>query len=57
MPTLTEVQIRAAKPREKPYKLFDKRGWFLLVTRLWRLRYRYAQVEKLLSLGAVCPIY
>ena len=59
MPTLTEVQIRAAKPREKAYKLFDERGLFLLVTpgadsyrgRLWRLRYRYAKVEKLLSLG------
>lgn len=60
MPTLTEVQIRAAKPREKAYKLFDERGLFLLVTpsadsyrgRLWRLRYRYAKVEKLLSLGS-----
>jgi integrase len=59
MPTLTEVQIRAAKPREKPYKLFDERGLFLLINpgadsyrgRLWRLRYRYAKVEKLLSLG------
>lgn len=59
MPTLTEVQIRAAKPREKPYKLFDERGLFLLIApgadsyrgRLWRLRYRYAKVEKLLSLG------
>jgi hypothetical protein len=59
MPALTEVQIRAAKPREKPYKLFDERGLFLLVTpgadsyrgRLWRLRYRYAKVEKLLSLA------
>src|SRR5581483_6387153 len=53
-----EVQIRAAKPREKAYKLFGERG-FLLITpgadsyrgRLWRLRYRYAKVEKLLSLG------
>ena len=59
MPALTELQIRAAKPREKPYKLFDERGLYLLVThsadsyrgRLWRLRYRYAKTEKLLSLG------
>lgn len=56
MPTLHETRIRAAKPAEKPYKLFDERGLFLLVTptggRLWRLRYRMAGVEKLLALGA-----
>ncbi|MGH8296524.1 MAG: tyrosine-type recombinase/integrase [Steroidobacteraceae bacterium] len=56
MPTLYETRIRAAKPAEKPYKLFDERGLFLLVTpaggRLWRLRYRMAGVEKLLALGA-----
>jgi integrase len=59
MPALTELQIRAAKPREKAYKLFDERGLYLLITpgadsyrgRLWRLRYRYAKAEKLLSLG------
>jgi len=59
MPTLTEAHVRNAKAREKPYKLFDELGLFLLVTpnadtrkgRLWRLRYRYADVEKLLSLG------
>jgi hypothetical protein len=26
MPTLTEVGIRRAKPREKPHKLFDEGG-------------------------------
>jgi hypothetical protein len=60
MPALTELQIRAAKPREKPYKLFDERGLYLLITpvadsyrgRLWRLRYRYAKAEKLLALGS-----
>jgi len=59
MPTLTEAHVRNAKARERPYKLFDELGLFLLVTpnadarkgRLWRLRYRYADVEKLLSLG------
>ena len=43
MPILTETRIRAAKPAEKPYKLFDERGLFMLVTRagarLWRFRY------------------
>jgi hypothetical protein len=28
---LTEAAIRNAKPREKPYKLFDERGLFMLV--------------------------
>ena len=59
MPTLTELSVRNAKPRDKPYKLFDERGLFMLVMsgadtyrgRLWRLRYRYRKVEKLLSLG------
>jgi integrase len=41
--------------KERPYKLFDKRGLFLLVTptggRLWRLRYRIGALEKLISLG------
>jgi integrase len=54
--TLNETKIRAAKLKERPYKLFDKRGLFLLVTptggRLWRLRYRIGALEKLISLGA-----
>jgi integrase len=53
---LSEPQIRAAKAKEKPYKLFDERGLFLLVSttgaRLWRLKYRHGGVEKLLALGA-----
>jgi integrase len=56
MPTLNEARIRASKPKEKPYKLFDERGLFLLVTpsggRLWRMRYWFAGVERLLTLGA-----
>ena len=56
MPTLNEARIRASRPKEKPYKLFDERGLFMLVTpsggRLWRLRYRLGGVEKLLTLGA-----
>jgi hypothetical protein len=57
---LAEVRLRSAKPREKPYKLFDELGLFLLVMpnadrhkgRLWRLRYHYGKSEKLLSLGS-----
>src|SRR5262245_43122608 len=52
---LTDVAIRAARAKEKPYKLFDERGLFLLVTttgsRLWRVKYHVSGREKLLSLG------
>jgi integrase len=53
---LTATRIRAAKPRQKPYKIPDGRGLYLLVSptggRLWRLRYRYAGRESMLGLGA-----
>lgn len=32
MPTLSEAKIRASKPKERPYKVFDERGLFMLVT-------------------------
>lgn len=52
---LTDIKVRSAKLREKPYKLMDERGLFLLVQpsggRWWRFRYRYGGREKLLSLG------
>ena len=55
MATLTEMRVLAAKPAEKPYKLFDERGLFMVVTpaggRLWRFRYWLGGVEKLLTLG------
>jgi integrase len=55
MPTLTEAHIRASKGKDRPYKLFDERGLFMLVTptgsHLWRFRYRYSGSEKLLALG------
>ena len=41
---LTDVAIKNAKPRAKPYKLGDAGGLFLLVQpsggKLWRLKYR-----------------
>ncbi len=52
---LTDIAIRNAKPGEKPTKMFDERGLFLLVTptggKWWRLRYTFNGKEKLLSLG------
>jgi integrase len=53
---LTDVAVRSAKPRPKPYKLSDERGLYLLCTptggRLWRFKYRVGRIEKLLALGA-----
>lgn len=53
---LTVVQVKNAKPREKAYKMTDERGLYLLVnpngSKLWKLKYRFAGVEKKLSLGA-----
>jgi integrase len=53
---LTDTAIRKSKPGEKPVKLFDGAGLFLLVQptggKLWRLKYRFEGKEKLLSLGA-----
>ena len=52
---LSDTSIRANKPRERPYKLFDERGLYLLVQpsggKWWRLKYRFAGKEKGLSLG------
>ena len=53
---LTELQIRNAKPGGKPCKLSDAGGLFLHVTpagrKLWRVKFRIAGKEKLLSLGS-----
>lgn len=52
---LTDKQIKAAKPKEKPYKLFDERGLYLLVTPKgglwWRFKYRLQGREKGCSVG------
>src|SRR5690606_36027121 len=53
---LTTVAINAAKPRRKPYKLFDEKGLFRSIEpsggRLWRLNDRFEGKEKKLALGA-----
>ena len=52
---LTHPVLRAAKPHEKPYKLGDGGGLYLLVTPngalWWRLKYQFEGREKLVSLG------
>jgi hypothetical protein len=53
---LTDSAIKAAKPKEKPYKLTDGQGLYLEVmpngSKLWRMKYRHADKEKRLAFGA-----
>lgn len=53
---LTDVAIRKIKPADKPRKVTDERGLYLLVSpsggKLWRLKYRFDRKERLLALGA-----
>ncbi|MBH1971737.1 tyrosine-type recombinase/integrase [Moraxellaceae bacterium AER2_44_116] len=52
---LTDNAIKAAKPLEKPYKMADEKGLFLLLNpngrRYWRLKYRFSGKEQLLAIG------
>ncbi len=52
---LNDLRIKAAKPKDKPYKLADSSGLYLLVqptgAKYWRLKYRYNGKEKKLAFG------
>ncbi|QBR40571.1 DUF4102 domain-containing protein [Kerstersia gyiorum] len=51
---LTDTTCRQAKPAEKPYKLADSGGLYLLVNqagKYWRWKYRFLGKEKVLALG------
>lgn len=52
---LTDAKLRAAKPADKPYKLFDTNGLFVKITpsgsKLWRFRFHIDGKEKLMALG------
>jgi Integrase len=52
---LTDTGIRKARPAKKPYKLGDSGGLYLAVMptggKLWRWKYRFAGIEKLMALG------
>lgn len=52
---LTDLAVRSAKPKDKPYKLTDGDGMFLLVqpngSKYWRLAYRHLDKQKTLALG------
>jgi integrase len=53
--SLTDPAIRNAKPGEKPIKLADEKGLYLLIVpaggKWWRLDYRFAGKRKTLSMG------
>lgn len=52
---LSDKTCKAAKGKEKPYKLADGGGLYLLVnkdgSKYWRMKYRFAGKEKLLAFG------
>lgn len=52
---LTDVALRKLKSSDRPRKVADARGLYVLVTpqgsKLWRLKYRVSGKEKLLALG------
>jgi integrase len=53
---LTQFAIVHAAPADKPYKLSDGGGLYLLIwpagSKLWRFRYRFGGREKLMTLGS-----
>ena len=53
---LVDTRLRNAKPKEKPYKLTDGNGLYLLVTptggKLWRFDYSFSAKRKTLSIGS-----
>ena len=53
---LTDTAIKKAKSADKPAKLSDGKGMYLLVTpagsKLWRWKYRFSGKEKVMPLGA-----
>jgi integrase len=53
--SLTESQVRSAKPRQTGYRLPDDRGLFLWITpqggRHWRYRYKIDGREKVMTFG------
>ena len=53
---LSDAKVRTLGPKDRPYKVADFEGLFVLVkptgSRLWQMKYRVAGKEKLLSFGA-----
>lgn len=57
---LTDAEIRKTPVTERAQKLFDGGGLYLLIkpngSRWWRLKYRVAGKEQLLSLGVYSEV-
>ncbi|MBN2644615.1 MAG: integrase arm-type DNA-binding domain-containing protein [Desulfuromonadaceae bacterium] len=55
MGKLTATTLKNAKPQEKPYKLFDGHGLFIIIkpngSRWWRFKYRFSGKQKEISMG------
>jgi hypothetical protein len=53
---LSDIQLRALRGGETPYRRFDGKGLYIEVfpngSRLWRLKFRHAGKEKRLALGS-----
>jgi integrase len=53
---LNDTRVRAAKPCQRPIKISDSGGLYLLITphgsKLWRLAYRFRGKQKTLAIGA-----
>ena len=53
---LTDIQIKRAKPQDKPYTLNDGQGLSLLInpdgSKGWRFRFRFAGKARLMSFGS-----
>jgi hypothetical protein len=53
--SLSDFACKNARPKDKPYRLADGDGLYLLIqkigSKLWQLRYRYQEKENILSFG------
>ncbi|MDE1151037.1 MAG: integrase arm-type DNA-binding domain-containing protein [Micavibrio sp.] len=52
---LSDAACKNAKPKEKPYKMGDSHGLYLLInpkgSKLWRMKYRFHGKERTISFG------
>lgn len=52
---LSDITVKQAKPKEKPFKIYDEKRLFIIVapngSKRWRYRYTFDGKEKTLSLG------
>jgi hypothetical protein len=53
---LNDTRVRTTKPCQRPIKLSDSGGLYLLIaphgSKLWRLAYRFGGKQKTLAIGA-----